>query len=99
MFGSQVFPGGITSEALDPQGYPYCISTSDTVSPPVGLPQNLSGVSGWVNSSPLTSCPTAPFGWSKLTGTQPDSATVSWSICTRLENKGTPTAFCRTNSQ
>ncbi len=99
MFGGLVFPGGVTSEALDPQGYPYCIAMSSNTFTPAILPANLSGVSGWVNTPGMTDCPATPTGWSKLSGTEPPTSTVSWTICTRLENQSTPMAYCRTNSQ
>lgn len=99
MFNNLVFPGGITSEALDPQGYPYCISSSLALVAPSFLPPDLIGVSDWDNTAGNTHCPTSPSGWSKINGLQPTDGTASWTICTRLENKGSPTAFCKSNSQ
>lgn len=99
MFGGRVFPGNITGEALDPQGYPYCIAfNSSTVIPPV-LPVDLSGVSGWGNTPGSTTCPSSPAGWNKITGSEPNLGTFAWTICTRLENKGNPQAYCRSNTQ
>jgi prepilin-type N-terminal cleavage/methylation domain-containing protein len=99
MFGGRVFPGSITSEAQDPQGFPYCISfDSSTTIPPV-LPSDLSGVSGWDNTVGTTSCPTSPAGWNKITGMEPANGTFAWTVCTRVENKGNPEALCRTNTQ
>jgi prepilin-type N-terminal cleavage/methylation domain-containing protein len=99
MFGSLVFPGGVTMEALDPSGYPYCIAVSTTSIPPIYLPSDLNTVTNWSNLIGSTSCPTNPTGWSKITGSQPDGSSNAWTICTRLENRGSPTSLCLSNQQ
>lgn len=96
-FAGSVYPGSSTVEALDPQGYPYCIAVSTTVTPPTALPTNFSGVTGWNSGS--TQCPTSPGTWAKLGGTTPANTTVSWTVCTRLENKGVVNSYCRSNTQ
>ena len=86
-----VFPGG-GAEALDPQGYPYCIKASTTTIPPTN---SVIGAGVWASGT--TACGEATY--LKISGTVPANTTVSWTLCTRLENKGTPQVFCRTNRQ
>jgi prepilin-type N-terminal cleavage/methylation domain-containing protein len=82
------FPGASTT-ATDPQGYPYCVAGNATSTPPTAI----SALTGWATT---LAC---PAGYTVMSGTQPPATTVSWTLCTRLENKGTPVAFCRSNTQ
>ena len=92
--GGGVFPGGGTSRADDPQGYPYCISAGTTSTPPTA-PTNAQ-----VGTWSTTACPNPPTGYTVISGTQPvATTTISWTLCTRLENKGTPAVFCRSNTK
>jgi prepilin-type N-terminal cleavage/methylation domain-containing protein len=92
-FGGGVFPSGTTTVADDPQGYPYCIAASLTTTPPTAITNGQIGT--WTTSA----CPNPPTGYNTITGTTPANTTVSWTLCTRLENKGTPAVFCRSNTQ
>ena len=92
-FGGGVYPGdGVSVIALDPQDYPYCIAASTSSTPPA-TPTDVTEFS----TIPL--CPNTPVTYNKITGLDPPTTTISWKLCTRLENKGTPTVFCRTNVQ
>lgn len=93
--GGGLFPSGSTTRSDDPQGYPYCISSSATSTPPTALTN--AQTSTWTTGT----CPTAPAGWTVISGTQPAATTVSWTLCTRLENKGSSpaVAYCRSNTQ
>jgi prepilin-type N-terminal cleavage/methylation domain-containing protein len=95
-FGGNSYPGTVAGIASDPQGYPYCISVSSTVTVP-GLP---AGTAGWASGTTAAAmgCPSGSPTYAKLTGTAPANTTVSWRICTRLESGG-GTNFCRTNNQ
>ncbi len=88
MLGGGTFPGASTT-ATDPQGYAYCILSNATSTPPTAL----NTVVGW------TTALACPGGYTVMSGTQPPATAVSWTLCTRLENKGTPAAFCRSNTQ
>ncbi len=91
LFGGGVFPGGSTTLSTDPQGYPYCINTTASVAN--------SGVDAtWINGA-TPSCSTAAPAYSKIDGTTPAANSAQYKICTRLENRGTPQVFCRTNTQ
>ena len=88
MLGGGTFPGASTT-ATDPQGYPYCVAGNATSTPPTAI----SALTGWATTL------TCPAGYTVMSGTQPPATTVSWTLCTRLENKGVPAAFCRSNTQ
>ncbi len=87
------FPGASTT-ATDPQGYPYCIGASVTTTPP-----GVAVVANFVLSPIGCAGAGGTAGYTVMSGTQPPATTVSWTLCTRLENKGTPVAFCRSNTQ
>lgn len=88
-FGGALFPGGGTTNALDPATYPYCLAQS-------------SGTADATTAN-FTNAPSCSAGgtggYSLINGTVPVANTASWKICTRLENRGTPGVFCRTNVQ
>lgn len=85
--GGGLMPGG-GATALDPQGYPYCVQGNATTTPPAN-----SVLTGWATT------PACGTSYTVISGTQPANTTVSWTLCTRLENKGTPAVFCRSNTQ
>ncbi len=97
-FGGGNWPGPSAVEALDPQNYPYCISSTTTAAPPSD-----SALTAWASTSPgpsscSTTAPAVGTTYSKFAGTVPAATTISWKICTRLEAAG-GTVFCRTNTQ
>lgn len=85
-FGGGNFPGGSTTRAMDPSNYPYCIA-APTAADPV--------------ATNFTTTPTCTAtGFALIDGTAFTSTNQpSYKICTRLENRGTATVFCRTNVQ
>jgi prepilin-type N-terminal cleavage/methylation domain-containing protein len=85
--GGGLMPGG-GATALDPQNYPYCVAGNATTTPPTNAV-----LTAWATT------PACPAGYTVISGTQPANTTVSWTLCTRLENKGTPAVFCRNNTQ
>ncbi len=87
------FPGASTT-ATDPQGYPYCIGASATTTPP-----GVAIVANFVLSPIGCAGAGGTAGYTVMSGTQPANTTVSWRLCTRLESKGSPTVYCRTNTQ
>lgn len=89
-FSGGKFPGGNESTALDPQGYPYCISSNSTGTA-IGDPS----VEGWTKD-PTAGCPNS---FSLINGSNPTSGHTAWKICTLLENRGSPSLSCRTNAQ
>ena len=93
MLSGGTFPGASTT-ATDPQGYPYCIGTSVTTTPP-----GVAVVANFVLSPIGCAGGGGTAGYTVMSGTQPANTTVSWRLCTRLESKGSPTVYCRTNTQ
>jgi prepilin-type N-terminal cleavage/methylation domain-containing protein len=80
------YPGGGT-EAKDPKQYPYCISTSSTIADADIDPTK------WTS----TACPPS---YEVIKSNTPSAASFSeWKVCTRLENRGSAKAICKTNSQ
>lgn len=105
-WGGNVYPGGNTAQALDPQGYPYCISysyLSTTMAAEPTLPLSTS----W-DDSPVA-CITGVGGTFYIvgnagtSGSPPTSITpgtiTAYRVCTRLENRSSAKAFCRINVQ
>jgi prepilin-type N-terminal cleavage/methylation domain-containing protein len=85
-FGGGNFPGGDTTNAKDPQGFAYCIS----------------GTSGVANATAngITNTPSCTdANYTLMSGTQPTGNPAQYKVCTRLESRGTPSVFCRTNVQ
>ncbi len=104
-FGGNLMPGNTTIAtattfkwAIDPQNVPYVIDTTAGVSDPSGA-----ALTAWVaNASPTTAAGTPPTGsaWAAIaSGATPTANSLQYKICTKLENGGTPLAFCRTNTQ
>ena len=94
MLGGGLFPSGSSTRADDPQGYPYCIGASATTTPP-----GVAVVANFVLSPIGCAGGGGTAGYTVMSGTQPANTTVSWRLCTRLESKGSPTVYCRTNTQ
>jgi prepilin-type N-terminal cleavage/methylation domain-containing protein len=94
-FGGSVCPGQTSTSAtmaIDPQQLPYCISNVADVANAAN--------SGWSSgANPETDAGTCPANYSVVQNNQPVANPTTWKICTLLENKGTPLAFCRTNTQ
>lgn len=91
-FSGKVYPGGDTDYAKDPQGYAYCIyASTSTTSPTPPDPDDLNTI--WNNKNCTGS------DWKEINLNQPGNTTVSWTICTRLENRNNPTVLCSSNTQ
>ncbi len=90
LFGGGICPGQTTTTAtiaVDPSGYPYCISTTAGVGDIT--------VANMTNTGTVT-CGT---GWTVLGNGVPTAGSAVYKICTRLENGSSAQPFCRTNTQ
>ncbi len=89
-----VWPGqtaGSGTAALDPQGYPYCIVTSTT-----GTASGPTLVAGWATTP---ACATTGGGSMINDSLTAFSNITTFAVCARLEGGGTPSVFCKGNSQ
>ncbi|MBI2021685.1 hypothetical protein HYS93_02240 [Candidatus Daviesbacteria bacterium] len=73
-FEKNLFPGDSSTNAIDPVGYPYCITTDSNVGDP--------DVSEWSK----TACPT---GYEKVSSTTPTDGSTYFKACALLENSNT----------
>lgn len=86
-FGGSIFPGG-TATALDPQLYPYCVTGT------------AAGVAATLLPADFTLAPSCTnVNFTVISGTQPVAGSTVYKLCTRLEVRGVPAVFCRTNVQ
>jgi prepilin-type N-terminal cleavage/methylation domain-containing protein len=89
-----VWPGQVAGSgtvALDPQNYPYCIVTGTT-----GTVSGPSAVTGWATTP---ACATTGGGSIINDSLTAFSNVTTFAVCTRLESGGTPSVFCKGNSQ
>jgi prepilin-type N-terminal cleavage/methylation domain-containing protein len=99
-FGGNKMPGQSVAvsgsnnrNALDPQNFPYCISTTNNAPD--------AAVTGWAAASDIVlgtgaACPSAGGYTAIISNSTPASDSVRYKICTLLE---AGTVFCRTNIQ
>ena len=88
-FAGAVFPGGSASYALDPLGYPYCITTDLTDSLSVS------------DFSSVPSCDATGVGntFTFIDGTTPQFSPPAYKVCTRLERSPPASRVLCRNSQ
>lgn len=98
-FGGSLIPGNTSAAtatnfrwAIDPQTIPYCINTTGAAD---------AATSPWAaNANPTAAGGTCPANYAAIQhATTPAANSTQYKICTLLENRGTLTSFCRTNTQ
>lgn len=91
-FANNVYPGNDAARALDPSGYPYCISSNNTNT--IIADPDPETLATW-KASPIT----CPSPYTLINNTTPATGDTNWKVCALLEANNSTTTFCKASTQ